>query len=74
MNDNLYTWGFNNGYLLARERPGLLEDILKGPNKQDEFIAGMVAGKHEYEMEMGKERMEELRNLRDQNIDKSLDP
>jgi hypothetical protein len=50
-----FTKGFNNGYLLAQHRPELLAKVTIGLDPANDYINGLLAGKKEYEKE--KERI-----------------
>lgn len=50
--EQLYTKGFNNGYLLARHEPELATKLSASPNEQNPYFRGLVFGKQEYEKEV----------------------
>lgn len=51
MDDKKYTQGFNWGYQLAKHRPHLLKQILKGNKSESEHTQGLKAGKAQLEKE-----------------------
>lgn len=50
--EQLYTKGFNNGYLLARHEPDLAAKLTASPNEQNAYFRGLMFGKQEYEKEV----------------------
>ena len=50
--DEQYTKGFNNGYLLARHEPELAAKLAANPNEQNPFFRGIAGGKAQYEKEV----------------------
>lgn len=47
-----YTKGFNNGYLLARHEPELAAKLMANPNEQNPYFRGLVGGRAQYEQEV----------------------
>lgn len=50
--EQLYTKGFNNGYLLAKHEPELAARLTATPNEQNPFFNGLASGKQQYEKEV----------------------
>jgi len=50
-----YLKGFNHGYFLQKYEPDLLHDILKTPQVDHEYVAGLTDGKSELDKEVLKE-------------------
>jgi hypothetical protein len=50
--DQQYTRGFNDGYLLAKHEPQLAAQLTAQPNDHNDYFAGLVGGKQEYEKEV----------------------
>ena len=50
--EQLYTKGFNNGYLLAKHEPELAAQLTATPNEQNPYFNGLALGKQEYEKEV----------------------
>lgn len=50
--EQLYTKGFNDGYLLARHEPDLAAQLTASPNDHNAYFNGLVGGKQEYDKEM----------------------
>ena len=51
-----FTKGFNNGYLLAKHEPVLLKQLLIAKN-DNEYFKGLVSGKKEHDIEKMKVRL-----------------
>ncbi|GBL34932.1 hypothetical protein EMGBS15_05270 [Filimonas sp.] len=51
-----FTKGFNNGYLLAKHEPVLLKQLLIAKN-DNEYFKGMVLGKKQHEIEKMRVRL-----------------
>lgn len=43
--EELYTKGFNNGYLLARHEPELAAKLMASSNEQNPYLHGFAGGK-----------------------------
>lgn len=54
-----YKKGFNNGYLLAKHEPELLNKIIKERNPENEYFSGLMLGRKEYEREKMKAHLKE---------------
>lgn len=67
--EQLFTNGFNSGYLLAEYEPGLLNKIINNVQPTAPFLEGLFSGKEQYEieMELDKTQLQELQNLRDRS-------
>ncbi len=68
--DELFTKGFNFGYILSKFNPELSKKITSKPNPASNFHNGLVWGKKEFEMELVKERENDLEKVRARRIDK----
>lgn len=62
-----YTEGFNNGYLLAKYEPKLLTKLLKQLVPSGDYLEGLFSGKEECEREYTLSQLNELARLRDNN-------
>lgn len=61
-----YLKGFNHGYFLQKYEPDLLHDILKTPQVDHDYVAGLTDGKGELDKEVLKETgRKDLNDLRD---------
>lgn len=60
-----YQRGFNNGYIIARHEPGLLNKIVKNLRPANSYLDGLFSGKKECEVEQSKEKIIDLRKLRE---------
>jgi hypothetical protein len=49
--DKQYIKGFNVGYLLSKHDPQLLEQLLKSPNKGNEYFQGVSHGQQQHDRE-----------------------
>ncbi|CAN5819730.1 hypothetical protein BH10BAC2_BH10BAC2_27090 [soil metagenome] len=58
-NEKQYQTGFNNGYLLSKHNPELLNKLTAGLKSDNDYINGLFAGKDEHEMEVGKNKKQE---------------
>lgn len=70
--ENQFQRGMNHGYILAEHQPDILDGILNGNNKWDDFVQGLAQGRVEYKLDKEQERMNELKNTRDKSKGKSL--
>lgn len=66
-NEQLFTKGFNSGYLMAKYEPGLLNKIINTVAPTAPFLEGLFSGKEEFELEQNKAQLNELRGLRDRS-------
>lgn len=71
--ENQYIKGFNNGYLLAKYEPSLLDKLFKQLAPSGEYLEGMFSGKEEYELEHSRMQMDELKRLRNEALDHNHD-
>jgi hypothetical protein len=46
-----YTKGFNNGYLLAQYEPELLNKLLPDLKPGNDYVDGMLSGKEQYDID-----------------------
>lgn len=49
--EQLYTKGFNNGYLLAKHEPELAAQLTAKSNDHSAYFKGLTGGKDQYEKE-----------------------
>ena len=73
MEDKNLIEGFNSGYFLAKEKPELLQALLKGVTGNSEYLEGIKAGQKEYQLEQYQQRMEEHSQQKNQEKENSLD-
>ena len=59
-NEQQFITGFNNGYLLAKHEPALLNQIAKTIEPVNDYTSGFISGKEEYEIEVQKIRLSDL--------------
>ena len=71
--EKLYAKGFNNGYLLSRYEPTLLNQIVRSNNSHNEYFQGLVSGSKEHILENSQDRLNDLTNIRNQAKDKGKD-
>lgn len=62
--------GFNHGYLIAKHEPKLLSLLLRDIKPENSFVHGMKSGQTEYELEQQKNKLQELTQLRNKNIER----
>jgi hypothetical protein len=55
---------FNNGYILAKYEPKMLNTLTKNLATKTEYLEGFFAGKEEYELDRQKSVLNELDDLR----------
>lgn len=72
-----YVKGFNDGYLLAKESPDLLNTLLQGnQSKSSEYFKGLVSGKRELEKELSlaklNNKLQHTKETKSINKDKDL--
>lgn len=69
-----YLKAFNDGYLLAKHYPNLLNSILL-TNSENEYITGLNDGKKVYDLEQSKSRrLQEIQDIQSRNLkDKGLE-
>jgi hypothetical protein len=68
--DELFTKGFNFGYILAKFNPELMKKITKNSNTNSNFTKGLVWGKKEFEKEIVNSRASEIEKVRTRRNDK----
>jgi hypothetical protein len=51
--DAQFVKGYNDGYLLAKHEPKLATQLSHNANDHSPFFKGLVAGKKQYEKEIG---------------------
>ena len=59
-----YQIGFNYGYLLAQYKKALIAKLTPFLTKKHDFLMGISDGKEEYELELQKDRLNEIDRLR----------
>jgi hypothetical protein len=52
-----FTKGFNNGYLLAKHEPELLKQLLAINKDNNDYLKGVASGKKEHDIEKMKKRL-----------------
>ncbi|MBK7966578.1 MAG: hypothetical protein IPK10_15770 [Bacteroidetes bacterium] len=62
--DELFTKGFNFGYILAKFNPELTKKITQHSNSTSNFAKGLVWGKKEFEKEIVTSRASEIDKAR----------
>ena len=65
--DDMYTKGFNHGYVLAEYRSELLQSIVDSHGKAT-YLQGVEDGKQEYERERTRAREAELEKLKKKKV------
>lgn len=68
--EELYKKGFNNGYLLAKHEPELINKLMKESNPGNEYFDGLRLGKKEYEREKMMAQLKEQQNSKGKNIER----
>jgi hypothetical protein len=65
-NEQLFTKGFNSGYVMAEFEPDLLNKVINNVTPTAPFLEGIFSGKEQYgiEMDLNKTQLQELQNLR----------
>ncbi len=56
-NEKQFIKAFNDGYLLSKYEPELLNTILQGDRSNTPYIQAMALGKEQYEKEMEKDKV-----------------
>jgi hypothetical protein len=59
-----YQIGFNYGYVLAKYKQALIVKLAPFLMKKHDFLIGISDGKEEYEMEIQKDRLDDIDMLR----------
>lgn len=67
-----YLKGFNQGYILAKHEPELLDKLLKSGNDDKEFIRAMHAGSRQHQKERLIEQMKQTQQ-KDKSKNKGRD-
>jgi hypothetical protein len=62
--EQLYTKGFNDGYLMSKHEPELLAKLLKSPNDNSEYFQALKDGSKQHEKEKD---LEEIKRMRDKS-------
>jgi hypothetical protein len=55
-----YIRGVNNGYIMAKYEPKILDSIISANSDKDEWVKGMTDGKKLYLKELMQEKLEEM--------------
>ncbi len=63
-NEQQYAKGFNNGYLIAKHNPPLMNAISSTLSPLNPYLEGMINGKQEHEFEQMKDQLKEVEHLR----------
>lgn len=59
--EELYTKGFNEGYLISRFEPELSKKIANAPDTDNPYLKGLFAGKTTHERELFLQNLEKSR-------------
>ena len=62
--EQLYKKGFNAGYLIAQYEPKLLGKLEGQVRTSNEFLLGVTEGAREFRLEISKQQITELNNIR----------
>jgi hypothetical protein len=74
LNEQQYIRGFNHGYLMSKHLPDLVVKLIKNIKETtNDYLAGFFSGKEEYEHEMSKSQLNELKQMRHRANDKDLE-
>lgn len=69
-----YIQGFNHGYLITKHLPDLVTKLVKNiKDVAGDYIAGFFSGKEEYELEVSRMQLNELRAIRDRAQERGRD-
>ena len=60
--EQMYSVGFNHGYLLEKYMPDLVAKMTKTVVVSDGYTEGFIDGKEEYEIERSENELNDLRN------------
>ena len=66
IDESKFIKGFNAGYLLAVHEASLITNLLKNVQPTTSYISGIKSGQKEFQFEIDKNQLEELRSIRDQ--------
>lgn len=69
--EKLYQRGFNNGYMLSKHKPELLNKLSVDLKPGNEFINGVLAGKEQHEKELNKSKIKTLAKSKAQDLQKT---
>ncbi|MGB5023763.1 MAG: hypothetical protein WBO44_00360 [Saprospiraceae bacterium] len=70
LSEKQFIAGFNSGYILAKYEPQMLTALMKSIQPINSYISGMSFGQKEYEFEQTKIQLNELRQIRQKDLDK----
>ncbi len=68
-NEQLFTRGFNDGYILARYEPNLLTLVIGKINQANDYFSGLISGQKEYDLESQINDLSKLRQSKNQERD-----
>jgi len=63
-NEIQYTKGFNSGYVIAKYNPFLIKTLTASLAPSNSYLEGMILGRKEYELEIFKDQLKEIGDLR----------
>ncbi|MCI1266520.1 MAG: hypothetical protein LKG19_08080 [Saprospiraceae bacterium] len=66
INETKFIKGFNTGYFLAKYEPKVLMDVLEHIHPINSYISGMNFGQQEFQIEVDKSHLKELKSIRHQ--------
>lgn len=61
--DQLFTEGYNSGYILSKYEPQLFKKVLTSSNAQNVYFSGMQAGGQAHATELFRESVQKSRAL-----------
>ncbi len=74
MNEQQFIVGFNHGYLLTKHLPDLVDKLVKQLlASTNDYLLGFFSGKEEYELEVARLELNDLRRIRKDTNDKNLE-
>lgn len=62
-NDQLFTEGYNSGYILSKYEPQLLKKLLASSDAQNAYFSGMQSGGQAHATELFRESVQKSRTL-----------
>lgn len=71
--EQLFIKGFNNGYMLAKHEPQMLDTLLREIRPNSSYIDGMKGGQLEYQQERLQNRVNEINQLNKTNSELDID-
>lgn len=71
--EKLFIKGFNNGYMLAKHEPQMLDNLLREIRPNSSYIDGMKGGQLEYQQERLQNRVNEINKLNKTNSELDID-